>query len=64
MKIVIDRTFSFEIYFIVKTWRRAYRQFNRIFCNASRPISFAITDYGVRDLQAHYLFIERPEKGN
>ena len=44
MRIVIDRTFGFEIYIVVKRWRGWFKRFNEIFCDVRRPISFAIVD--------------------
>ena len=44
MKIRIDRTFGFEVYFVVKKWRPIYRRFNLAFCDLRRWISMTITD--------------------
>ena len=46
MRVKIDRTFGFEIYFIVDKWNDAYRKFNERFCDVSRSISLAIVDSG------------------
>jgi hypothetical protein len=53
MRVVYDRTFGREIYFVVKKWRPIYRYFNRLFCDMRRPISFSITDNDV-SLRAFY----------
>lgn len=44
VRVIIDRTFSREYYFVVKVWHPVYRHFNRIFCDVRRRLSFAIVD--------------------
>jgi hypothetical protein len=44
VRIRVDRTFTFEVYFIVKHWRPIYRHFNRLFADIRRRVSLVITD--------------------
>ena len=44
MTVVVDRTFTYEVYFLVRRWLPIYRHFNRLFCDCRRRISLCIME--------------------